>query len=82
MGKVATVFKVYAEDIAQTDSIKAEILKVLKPTGIQVDDIGFGIKVIKVMFVHEDQDGSTGYEEGLRKIKGVRDVEVEDETLI
>ena len=82
MGKVATVFKVYAEDIAQTDSIKAEISKDFKPTGIQVDDIGFGIKVIKVMFVHEDQDGSTSYEEGLRKIKGVRDVEVEDETLI
>ncbi len=82
MGKVATVFKVYAEDIAQTDSIAKQISSSLKPTGVQVDDIGFGIKVIKVMFVHEDQDGSTSYEESLRKISGVRDVEVEDETLI
>ena len=82
MGKVATVFKVYAEDMAQTDSIKAQIASTLKPTGVQVDDIGFGIRVIKVMFVHEDQEGSTSYEDGLRKINGVRDVEVEDETLI
>jgi translation elongation factor EF-1beta len=82
MGKVATVFKVYAEDISQTDSIKAQISSTLKPTGIQVDDIGFGIRVIKVMFVHEDKEGSTSYEEGLRKVKGVRDVEVDDETLI
>jgi translation elongation factor EF-1beta len=82
MGKVATVFKVYAEDISMTDSIKADISNTLKPNGIQIDDIGFGIKVLKVMFIHEDQEGSTSFEEGLRKVKGVRDVEVEDETLI
>ncbi len=82
MGKVATVFKIYLEDIAQADSISKQISQELKPTGVQVDDIGFGIKVIKVMFVHEDQEGSTSFEEGLRKISGIKDVEVEDETLI
>ncbi len=79
MGKVATVFKVYADD---ADAVKLRIVSALKPTGIQVEDIAYGIKIIKVMFVHEDKEGSTSYEDGLRKIDGVRDVEVDDETLI
>ena len=79
MGKVATVFKVYSDN---PDAVKSKITSALKPTGIQVDDIGFGIKIIKVMFVHEDKEGSTHFEEGLRKIEGVRDVEVDDETLL
>lgn len=82
MGKVATVFKVYAEDVSKSDSIRAEIVKGLKPESIQVEEIGFGIKVIKVMFVHEDQEGSTRFEEALRKVGGVKDVEVDDETLL
>ena len=82
MGKVATVFKVYAQDVNNSDAIKADIASKLKPNGIQVEEIGFGIKVIKVMFVHEDQEGSTKYEDGLRKIAGVKEVEVDEETLL
>jgi translation elongation factor EF-1beta len=82
MGKVATVFKVYSEDVSNTDAIKARIAGAMKPTGIQVEEIGFGIKIIKVMFVHEDGEGSTQYEDGLRKIEGVKDVEVDEETLL
>ena len=79
MGKVATLFKVYADD---ADAVSQLIVSNLKPTSVQVEEIGFGIKVIKVMFVHDDNEGSTGYEEGLRKIAGVRDVEVAEESLL
>ncbi|MHB1830484.1 MAG: hypothetical protein ACYCO0_03765 [Candidatus Micrarchaeaceae archaeon] len=79
MGKVATVFKVYSDD---ADSVKARISSEMKPQSIQLEDIGFGIKIIKVMFVHEDKDGSTEYEDKLKKIEGIRDVEVDEETLI
>ncbi|MCL4365340.1 MAG: hypothetical protein M1569_03485 [Candidatus Marsarchaeota archaeon] len=79
MGKVATLFKVYADN---ADTVSQLIVSTLKPTSVQVEEIGFGIKVIKVMFVHEDNEGSTKYEEGLRKIAGVRDVEVAEESLL
>ena len=79
MGKVATLFKVYADD---ADTVKPLIVSTLKPTSIQIEEIGFGIKVLKVMFVHEDNEGSTKYEEGLRNIAGVRDVEVAEESLL
>ncbi len=82
MGKVATVFKVYAEDGADPESILKSISAEMKPTSVQMEDIGFGIKVIKVMFVHEDSDGSTEYESKLRKFQGVKEVEVADESLL
>jgi translation elongation factor EF-1beta len=79
MGKVATLFKVYADD---AEAAKTKIVAELKPTSIQVEEIGFGIKVIKVMFIHEDQEGSTNFEEGLKRIDGVHDVEVAEESLL
>ncbi len=81
MGSVATVFKVYPEPGSE-DAAKKEIEAKLKPKGIQVEEIAFGIKVIKVLFVHDDKEGSTELEEKLRKVKGINEVEVEDETLI
>jgi translation elongation factor EF-1beta len=81
MGSVATVFKVYPEPGSE-DAAKKEIEAILKPKGIQVEEIAFGIKVIKVLFVHDDKEGSTELEEKLRKVKGINEVEVEDETLI
>lgn len=80
MGKVATVFKLYSDT---PDEVLPQVKAMEpKPTSIQVEEIGFGIKVIKVMFVHEDSDGSTSYEEQLRKMKGVNDVEVDAESLL
>ncbi len=79
MGKVATLFKVYADD---ADTVKQSIVNSLHPSSIQLEEIGFGINVIKVMFVHEDSEGSTKYEEWLRRIAGVRDVEVAEESLL
>ena len=49
---------------------------------MQLEDIAFGIKVIKVMFVHDDSEGSSIIEEKLRKVNGVTEVEVADESLI
>ncbi|MDE1768660.1 MAG: hypothetical protein KGH64_02795 [Candidatus Micrarchaeota archaeon] len=79
MAKVATIFKVYADD---ADSVYARIKKDLAPQGIKLEEIGFGIKVIKVMYVHEDSEGSTDLEEKLRKVEGITDVEVDSETLV
>lgn len=79
MGLVATVFKVYSDD---TESAAKAIKEKLAPKSLQLMEIAFGIKVIKVMFVHEDSEGSNLFEERLRNIEGVKEVEVEDETLL
>lgn len=81
MGNVATVFKVYMAEGKEQDITK-DIKEKLKPTSMQIEEIAFGIKILKVMFVHEDTEGSTVFEEKLRKIKGVNEVEVADESLL
>ena len=81
MGSVATVFKVYIENGKENEVSKA-IKETLKPKNMQVEEVAFGIKVAKVLFVHEDTEGSSAFEEKLRKIHGVNEVEVDDETLL
>ena len=81
MGDVATIFKVYADAGSET-SVRDQIIKKLKPKSIQLEEVAFGIKVIKVMFVHTDEEGSTSIEENLKKIKNVTEVEVSDQTLL
>lgn len=79
MGLVATVFKVYSDD---TDSTSKAIKEKLNPKSLQLMEVAFGIKVIKVMFVHEDSEGSNIFEDKLKGIEGVKEVEVEEESLL
>lgn len=81
MGDVATIFKIYTETGKETE-VRDSIIKTLKPKSIQLEDVAFGIKVIKVMFVHTDEEGSTAIEEKLKGIKNVTEVEVSDQTLL
>ncbi|MGC8676533.1 MAG: hypothetical protein ACP5T3_03415 [Candidatus Micrarchaeia archaeon] len=81
MGDVAVVFRVYAEE-GKTEEVKERILSALHPNRIELEDVAFGIKVLKVLFVHDDKTGSSEFEDKLRQISGVNEVEVLDETLI
>ncbi|MEM4034980.1 MAG: hypothetical protein QW257_03585 [Candidatus Micrarchaeaceae archaeon] len=81
MGDVAVLFRVYPEE-GKTEEVKEAIASVLHPNSIAVEDVAFGIKVLKVLFVHDDKTGSSDYEDKLKQIKGVNEVEVLDETLI
>lgn len=81
MGKVAVLFKVYTDE-GQQEAVASKIKAELKPNGIAMEEIGFGIKIIKVQFVYEDEQGSTKLEESLRKVQGVNEVEVIEETLL
>ncbi len=81
MGDVAVLFKVYIDE-GKEESVSAEVKSQLAPKGISFDEIGFGIKVLKVLFVHDDATGSSEIEEKLRKIPGVTEVEVETESLV
>ena len=81
MGKVATLFKVYPEQGAE-ESVLSEIKSSMKPNSIQLEDVAFGIKIIKAMFIHDDGEGSEKYEQKLRAMKNVNEVEVAEESLI
>ena len=81
MGKVGVVFKVYPEN-GEEEKVSKRIAEELKPNGMQLEDIAFGIKVIKVLFIHEDTEGSSVFEEKLKNIEGVKEVEVEEESLL
>jgi translation elongation factor EF-1beta len=80
MGDVAVLFRIYTVE-GGIDKVKAEIVK-LKPRGLQIEDVAFGIKTIKVLFIHPDSQGSSGIEDEIRKIPGVNEVEVLEETLV
>lgn len=81
MGEVAVLFKVYTDNGVE-ERVKKEITEGLKPKGIQLEDVAFGIKIIKVLFVHDDKQGSSFFEEKLKAINGVREVEVMEESLL
>ncbi len=81
MAKVATLFKVYPNN-GEEEEVRRNVRETLQPKSMQLEDVAFGIKVLKVLFVHEDSEGSSAFEEKLRKIKGVNEVEVEEESLL
>ena len=81
MGRIAVLFRVYAAE-GKEESVKASI-ETLKPKSIGLEDVAFGIKVIKVLFITEDAEGtSSALEEKLRRTKDVNEVEILEETLI
>ncbi|MEM3791643.1 MAG: hypothetical protein QXL16_02865 [Candidatus Micrarchaeaceae archaeon] len=81
MGDVATLFKIYF-DPEKEERVKEKIKEEINPKDIKLEDVAFGIKVMKVLVVHKDEEGSAKYEEKIRGIEGVNEVEVEEETLI
>ncbi|MGD0729585.1 MAG: hypothetical protein ABR981_05910, partial [Candidatus Micrarchaeaceae archaeon] len=79
---VAVLFKVYPKE-GMLDATAKNIKEQMSPTGMQVEDLAFGIKVIKVIFKFDDaQTSSSKIEEKLRNVEGVGELEVEEEGLI
>ena len=81
MAKIAAIFKIYPKENS-LEAAKKEV-ESLSPKGMQVEDIAFGIMVIKAMFVFEDsEDSSSAIESKLKGLPDVGEVEVDEETLI
>ena len=81
MGDVAVIFRVYTQE-GKEESVRKEIVEKLRPKGSQLEDVAFGIKTIKVLFIHADSTGSSEIEERLKKIPGVNEVEIIEEGLM
>ena len=82
MSRVGITFKVYPTE-GQTDATVERIKAKMNPAAVATEEIGFGIKVIKVLIKFEDTEtSSSSLEETLKSIEGVNEVEVDSETLI
>lgn len=83
MGNVAIVFKIMVESQnVDINMVKNEIERKLYPKEISVQDLAFGIKIIKALFVIPDSSGINELEEKIKEIEGVGEVETESLTLI
>lgn len=83
MGNVAVAFKIMiTSQNIDINKIKDEIARSLKPNDIKIQDLAFGIKVIRALFIIPDSSGVSELEDSIRKIEGVGEVETESLTLI
>lgn len=81
MGKVMTVMKVFPEEGQDPAELAGRVKAVKGCVKADVAEYVFGAKVVQASFVCEDKEG-TDYEELVRKIDGVSEVQVEEVGLI
>lgn len=86
MGKVLAIFKVLPEEPGMEKEIKQKILqeKKIDVKDIKEEDIAFGLKALKIGVIIEDSEGSktTEIEKILSSIKGVKQAEMQESTLL
>ena len=81
MSDVGIIFKIFAKE-NDTDAVIGE-LKELKPAGVSVEEIAFGIKAVKAFFKFDDsQITSASIEDKIRALKSVSEIEVVEESLL
>ena len=75
---VVAILKVYVDDPAAMDAVKADIEKLAKVQEFKEEELGFGIKVLKVNLLMMDSEGGMDQmEEKIKNIDKVSQVEVE-----
>jgi translation elongation factor EF-1beta len=78
MGDVAATYKIFVEDMEKFNEVKVEIQK-LNPKAMVEEEVGFGIKVIKAVFIIGDVGGEIDkLEASLSAIKGVSEIRSEE----
>jgi translation elongation factor EF-1beta len=76
---VAAQLKIYLDGPASLDGVKSGIEKLAKVQRFWEEDVGFGIKVLKVNILMRDSEGGMDkLESSIRKVKGVSELEVEE----
>ena len=81
MGKVMTVMKVFPEEGQAPEQLAQKVKEIKGCNKAEVVEYVFGAKVVQASFVCEDKEG-TDYEELVKKVPGVSEVQVEEVGLI
>ena len=82
MGNVAITFKLLPKSSDVDINLLVNKIRELNPNDIKTENLAFGIKVIKALFIIPDSKGSSEIEEKLRNIEEIGEVETESLTLI
>jgi len=76
---VVAKLRIYVDEPANIEKVKGELEKIAKVSKIWEEELGFGIKVLKVTFLLNDNAGGMSkLEERIPKIKHVSQYEVEE----
>lgn len=76
--EVAVSMKIFLEDQGKMDETVAEIGKVVKVTSTKTEDIGFGIKALKIIFLMPDGGGIDEIEEKIAAIPNISQAQTEE----
>jgi len=81
MGKVVTVMKIFPLEGEELHALLAKVKAVEGCVKAEIIDFVFGAKVIQASFACEDSAGKD-YEEIVRTVKGVSEVQVDEVGLV
>ncbi len=76
--EVAVSMKLFLENQNKINETIDEINKVIKISNFKIEDIGFGIKVLKIIFLMPDQGGIDKIEEKIASLPNISQVQVEE----
>ncbi|RME79463.1 MAG: elongation factor 1-beta [Methanobacteriota archaeon] len=82
MGDVVVTVKVHVENPDNIDNVLGAIKEKLQVSDSAIEELGFGIKVLKVAVMSSDAEGSPDVEGIISSIDGVSSVEVESVTRV
>ncbi len=88
MGDVAVLLKILPTDVElDINVIKDEVVKKVKPlcevNNVEINEVGFGLKAIKLQVIVPDQEGKIDHvEQTISSVDGVGQVDTEEVTLV
>ncbi|MEM4389381.1 MAG: effector protein [Candidatus Micrarchaeia archaeon] len=76
MAQVAAVVRIFPQDAERVEELRQRVESELRPSRIEIEDIGFGVKALRITLILSDETGGD-VEERVRRIPGVSEVSVE-----
>lgn len=76
--EVAVSVKIYLEDQSKLEETIKEINKVVKVNNYKIEDVAFGIKALKIIFLMNDEGGIDEIEEKLNSLPNVSNAQIEE----
>lgn len=76
--EVAVSMKIFLEDQAKMDETLAEIGRIVKVNSCKTEDIGFGIKALRIIFLMGDSGGADAIEEKIAAVPNVSQAQIEE----
>ncbi|MCL4380747.1 MAG: hypothetical protein M1331_02085 [Candidatus Marsarchaeota archaeon] len=83
MSEIGILYRLYPSEGSDIEELGKKLQQEAGAASTEVEEIGFGIKVIKALFKYNDEKtNSSDIESKIRAVKGVEQIEVIEESLI